>query len=817
MDRNWSQQALGTLPRIRAAFATLSFSGTKHRWWPVIAIVAVGSSLLAAGQTTFQGTSAANAQSTGETTSPTIEQPTGKDIGNYHLEQTIELGGRVTAVNGNPFMYMTFTNLQSGPRLLSQSLFMRSINHTGTLFDTLSLTSFGWGGDPEQAAMLRASKYKYYNFTATFRRYQNFFDYDLLANPLNPPTSTPNVPVLNSPHEFSDRHQMTDLALTLLPQSRVSFRLGYSHNSIFGSSFSSVHEGTEALLLQPYRQADDIFRIGADLKLLPKTTISYDQFIQYDRSDTDPFNPFFGFQLPNGVPVDLGITWATPSAPCASPIAIPTTTPPTATASCAGFLDYFRTQRARTFTPTEQLTFISNYFRKFEITARAGYSNSYLTSPNFDFFSGKIPLFNQAQSTTQGPVTNENVSVWTDVGVTIHVTDRFRILENFRFNAFRIPGLWAMSQTNLFFPTIPGLMTDTPCLANPTTCAQHTNSSGPDLETVPIMWFLGENDKLNRFQLEYDFTKRLGGRIGYQYRHRLMHNAFNDVFNETFFPTLPNRGDCAGVPLNPDGSCTTSTVDSEFNVYEINEHTGLAGLWARPIDTVFFDADVEFTSANNSDPSTAPNLITRIEPRQQQRVRARLSYRPRTWATLTFAGNVMQARNSFSEIFYRSHNRNFSFNGDIGKERFGMDVAYNFNNFASNSFICFVSAFSTAPTTPCIEDNTLNQAYSTYGFTDHYGSTMIRFKPIPRVSTQIGYSIVSVTGNSLFLNPLQPLGPLSYNYHQPLASLSVEVYKGVTLNGAWNYYDYLERGAVGPTAPRNFTANLGTLSLRYAF
>ena len=37
---------------------------------------------------------------------------------------------------------------------------------------------------------------------------------------------------------------MSDVDLTLLPQSRVSFRLGYSHNNMTGPSFTSIHEGT---------------------------------------------------------------------------------------------------------------------------------------------------------------------------------------------------------------------------------------------------------------------------------------------------------------------------------------------------------------------------------------------------------------------------------------------------------------------------------------------------------------------------------------------------------------------------------------------
>ena len=99
-------------------------------------------------------------------------------------------------------MYDTLVNLQTGPRILDQTLSMQSVDHQGLLFDNLYLNSLGWGGDPNNYLRLRADKDKWYNLQSSFRRDQNFFDYDLLANPLNPPTSTPSIPVLNSPHAF---------------------------------------------------------------------------------------------------------------------------------------------------------------------------------------------------------------------------------------------------------------------------------------------------------------------------------------------------------------------------------------------------------------------------------------------------------------------------------------------------------------------------------------------------------------------------------------------------------------------------------------
>jgi hypothetical protein len=91
-------------------------------------------------------------------------------------------------------MYDTLVNDQSGLRILEQSLTLRSLTHQD-LFDTLTLNSFGWGGDPEQAARIRVAKYRWYTFSGSYQHMQNYFDYDLFANPLNPPTGSPPVPI----------------------------------------------------------------------------------------------------------------------------------------------------------------------------------------------------------------------------------------------------------------------------------------------------------------------------------------------------------------------------------------------------------------------------------------------------------------------------------------------------------------------------------------------------------------------------------------------------------------------------------------------
>ena len=93
-------------------------------------------------------------------------------------------------IGGNLNNYDTFENLNSGLRLFDYTVDMRSINHQGIFFDNLSFSNFGYGGDPNDVSRLRIEKNKWYDFRALFRRDKNIWNYNLLANPLNPASFT---------------------------------------------------------------------------------------------------------------------------------------------------------------------------------------------------------------------------------------------------------------------------------------------------------------------------------------------------------------------------------------------------------------------------------------------------------------------------------------------------------------------------------------------------------------------------------------------------------------------------------------------------
>ena len=236
----------------------------------------------------------------------------GTNQGNYNIQQSVEFGYRLNEVNGNHDTYNTFVNLGSGVRLFDYTLDMRSLNHQGILFDDLNFSNFGYGGDPNDVSRLHIDKNKWYDFHLLFRRDKNFWDYNLWANPLNPAApnavgsatsgcilsppssahpglpgycSNPAVPQTNSPHALDLVRRMQDYDLTLLPQSRVRFRLGFSHYRDEGPGFFTTDSGTMPDFPENYSYTTNAYHAGVDIRLLPRTTISYDQFLNYFKQD----------------------------------------------------------------------------------------------------------------------------------------------------------------------------------------------------------------------------------------------------------------------------------------------------------------------------------------------------------------------------------------------------------------------------------------------------------------------------------------------------------------------------------------------------
>src|SRR5271156_3271901 len=704
----------------------------------------------------------------------------GINSGGYNIHQTIDFGYRASEISGNQNTYDTFENLGSGLRLFNFDFEMRSLDHHGLLFDTLSFSNFGYGGDPNDVTRLRIEKNKWYDFRLLFRRDKNFWDYNLYANPLNPaalnppgslttgcyvgpPTaafpqgapaycSNPAVAQNNSLHGLDLVRRMQDYDLTLLPQSKIQIRLGYSRNRDEGPGSFTTDGGTISQFAENYSYTTNAYRVGVDFKILPRTTISYDQFLSYFRqdsvvSDNPAINPGnFGFVIanpsglgtPNGTPVDLGNIWSTqtPSEalPCGTPIVTGTTN--TATPTCNGFLSYSQVGRPRNFMPTERLRFQSNYFKNFEMSGSVGYSTSSDVIPDFlETVNGFTVRNAERGSTTGGPAQAKRVSVNADWTGVYAVTDKLRILDIFRYDNWRIPGMWALDETNIYgtgFPGLTGLQqseavfnaANCPVASNAVTCPQHTASSAADVITGLTTSFLGQNLKSNTIEAEYDFNRRYSAHAGYLYTNRTIAESSNTFDSSLiYFPgggtandDLAARGSCAlvagalpaGCTLNGDGSVTfvsPAAASPIRSVTTINENALLLGVVARPIDTLRITGDFEFGYNDQS--------FTRIDPRQVQSYKIHATYKPRPWVNLDAAVDINENRDNVTTVNNVEHDRSYSFSAMLmPNQRVSFDFGFNYWNVFTQALICF--AYSTSSANPAPPPAPANLPVSTF-------------------------------------------------------------------------------------------------------
>ncbi len=795
----------------------------------------------------------------------------GKVSGDYVVQQSFELGYRFVGVDGNKSMYNTLENLQQGPRLLDFTLSMRSLNHTGTIFDSLFLSNFGYGGDPQSASRLRMSKSKWYDFSATYRRDQNYFDYNLLANPLNP--ANVFVPNNRSPHFMDTRRNMGDFNLTIAPQAPFRVRLGFTRNDNQGPALSSFHEGTDINLSNDFRNRSDRYQIGVDFKFAPRTSISFDQFYEHNKLDTSmtdaPFRDFVAFNplAPAvAVPIDIGLVFDPfYSQPCSTPAVAPSLLPTspvtgntlTPNLKCNVYFSYNRNSYTRTNVPTSQLSFQSNYWKKLDITAQGGYSSAELKMPVFNEIAyGLVTRTNEVSYQFTGPGKTKRVEGHAELGFTYHFNDQWSLSNQFHWLNWRIPGNWNSNEVACFANTLVGTTIFSPpgspggassCLGVPTVgLPARTASSGADLTAEKFLTFMGEASTFNTATIEWEANKRFAAHLGYRFGNRYLKiKDFTTTIATTFAAPVP-----VVVTPSPD----------ELATEDITEHTVLLGFHSMPVDGWRLNADLEATQNSNQ--------FTRISPRRLYRFKMRSSYKVSTWASLSGSINDIEGKSdpenfwpaNYTPSRHSDHMRDYSLNFTLTpKDWIAVDFGYNYNDLFSTTPSCLPITAGRVPAGPggpiafCLNpDATVNTnsvpLVLRYKTDTNSGYFNVMIKPVKRVTLMAGYDLTSDSGFSnwyrgdsqttefvvpvdafgnvnavgtvAFLpgpNPRAPLGTLGMFWHKPSASIAVEIFKGVTAKGAFNYFDYNEKSFQGPVIPRDFHAKTGTISLKYEF
>jgi len=777
---------------------------------------------------------------------------------------------------------------------------MRPLTHGGGLFDSLYISSFGFGGDPNDVARLRMEKGKWYNFVALYRRDENYFNFNLFANPLNlnqgignfgtsfiganfDPRSMPWY--ANSPHLQNTTRNMGDFNLTLFPQSPVRIRLGYSRNVNAGrldTTMEGTPSGSFRSLMTEYSQSrSDRYQFGIDIRLMPRTTFSFDQFYEHDKVDPNFVDGNLSFTAgspnfagtPAGTPIDLSLVL--PPASCTSTpgVTFPGSNVFVSSSGCnIGLYSFNRSGKVRTNLPTSMVSLQSNYFRKLDITASGTYSSGHSDLLNYQEFSNFVNVVRSPTNLITGASHTDRVSGNADLGLTYHVSHHLSFSDKFRWLDWRNPGGTNQSGFSCA-PAAPGPGV-TPANANCVT-ANAANS-------VVVSTYIAERTYNNTAKLNWS-SARFGAYVGYRYGRRELKGAV--------------EGDSPA--LNSYYSVTDGTPDGVLNTSKINENTALGGITLRPTNQWRINADLELLYADNA--------FTNIGPRHQQRVRVNTRYKVNKWASVSGSVHFVETRNDFAEsvnasnpeglavpnpnLFpttgantvpgaygHKDHWRYYTFGASLNpSQMFGFDFGWTYLDQLINSATCVPSTGTTVQTTPakCNGGPAGNAGglplILDYQERTNTGYAYLTFRPVHRVSLSAGYELTSTAGFNRWLlpggsngtgpllvlgdiygnafatgtvdsNPITPcpaasttvagLGcafagpfpdaPLSQalNWHKPTLGIAIEVCKNVTLKGNYAYFDYNEKEPVGlplVTLPRDFHANTGTVSLKYSF
>ncbi|MBZ5646383.1 MAG: hypothetical protein LAN37_04070 [Acidobacteriia bacterium] len=792
------------------------------------------------------------------------EDDKGRVWGDYTVHQSIELGGHIADAEGNQQTYGTFVNLYSGPRILGADLSMQSISHQGLLFDNLYVSSFGFGGDPESVARLRMQKNKWYNFVALYRRDKNYFDYNLFANPmnLNPGIATCGVGCTNaitpsalpwytdSPHLQTTARNMGDFTLTLLPESAISFRLGYARNATYGTVDTSLEAPIRTILTEDSQWRSDRYQFGVDLKMLPRTTISLDAFFEHDKNDIGFLDGNVLYALGNtgGPQVDIGVLLPPLGGTLPSCFNGQTIQPNNVfiiNAGCTGVLlntgpggPYFRRGNVRTDIPSGQFSLQSNYFRNLDITASGTYSSATSDYLNFnEFMHGSTATLNSGIPST------DRVSANVDLGVTYHFGKNWSISDKFRWLNWREPGAFTNTAFNCVLPAgalgapagFPaGAVTLTPlrnpCVSDILTLTGLTTAgnaaSGNYEQVTAYSSLVGERSYFNTFKVNWQPSRHFSGYIGYRYAGRELRDgnaAVGGILSQVT-TTFANDGSGAVPPIS---SVVTNsgTVDGE----RINQHTALMGVVVRPVDAWRINGDVELQDADNS--------FVLLNPRHQQRARVYSTFKVNRRVSINGGLHFVESRNAFAQsdtvagtnnpLFptgvvpvygHKDHWRYYTLGTTMNpNSKLTFDFGWTYLDQDIKAATCMpvpANAFpGLTPPSVCANGNTARALVLAYQETTNSAYTNISYQPVKRLTLSAGYEFTGDNGKTDWLRidtgmPLLVVGDI-YGNSPPLAGNPITPCPGAAVAAGCVFPGPFPDQPLGPQAINWHKAHLG--------
>lgn len=734
----------------------------------VVCLLLIGLALsasLAKAQQPAPSPSPAKAKQSPEakTESPAVEA--GEDTGNYTIISSLEVGYRGLRVGGDLNKYQSDLNYKAGPRLFDSSFFMRAKEGKGGLFDTLLVTTTGFGADPHGNLRVSAEKPQWYRFDGTYRRFKYFRFLNNFVNP-NWVFSPANFSVLPNPvtgeHGYNTHTQMGDFDLTLLPKNdKIRFNIGYSPERYSGPAFTNYHfAGGEFNLLSNLRSRANDFRVGADGKVGP---IDFSFLQGFRRFNDDSF-------------ISLGPTPGINVNPAA-----------------ASLTSFNRNEPARGSVNYTRFSAHTLVAKKLDITGRLVYSKSNSSFAFIETSTGRnlnpritgwpptppaaTPnTLNLGQYNIVGTARRPNTLG--DIGLTFMATDKFRISNTFRVEDFTIDGTAVFS--DFFSITRPltggGTRTDTISFSN--------------LDANKITKY---RKYQNTIEADYQFSARYAVHLGYRYGNRRIEESFE------------------GFNLGSSGSVTPPNArTSESETQENHTNAFFAGFKARPANNfnIYFDAEH----------GAADNVFTRIGNYNYTNIRAKVRYVPSKVLAFNFAVITKNNSNpseiagvSLQDFGVDTRSRVFTSSLDwTPNSKVTFSTGYNYNWLNSDAVVDYFYNSIRHPI-----------GHSLYFLRNNFFFADSTARLSPRLSLYLSYRLNQDDGQgSRVADPTGTPGTLINSYpmsfQSPEARLAIKINRRLDWNLGYQYYNYNENASVGPR-PQNYHAHLPYTSLRFYF
>ena len=800
----------------------------------------------------------------------------------FAVHNTVDLGGHIVGISGSGSMYDTLVNIQSGPRVLGQTITLRSVpGSRHTLFDSLTGFSNGFGGDPLNVVKLDFSKGKVYEFSGLWRRDRQYFDYDLFGNPNIPGGQSipigvngslgkyPWPQVLQSPEMFNTVRRMTDLDVTIFPLSKVTFHVGYSRNIFQGPrSIPGAYETakTSMLFQEMEHNTTNEYRGGVDWKPLQQTIVSFEEVVnQYQNNSYFILNPNqYNVQEANGLLVSLG-NWDSQTPYAASncnttsmvtPGVILTSASgsaglPVVDPACSVISSYTRYQPTHILTPSELLRFQSSSIHNLAVNGvfryTAANSNMASYNENFQGLDGAVRTESYKGS---GIALRQNVGA--DFAATYQLTDKFSFSDQFDFSNVRIPGTGTFSGVNASIPAA--------AIAAKQETINYAGVLTPGVVAIvgqapnglPLPNYLGTRILRNNVSATWDITPRAMITLTYHYGTRFIGQKVAAY------------------------SGTPSALTFPVTNVNIDTNGGIVNIALRPTDHWNINGTFEAYYANNA--------FTPVGARQTEIYRVHSSWKPRAWASFATSYIDTEHHNNTNNITpgtapeqgplqHVDHSRVFGLSANlVPSERYSFDFSYGYSDVYTSTNICYLNgATPTLPGTAVLNSagqpalcpgvfvrgstTVLSSWGPTKDFMDaptQYASASLLVNLNKVLQTNLGYTISAVSGNQFFNDARQVNGSLQSAWQTPFVHVAWTVHPDWIFKADYNYYGYGEGGPSGAplcstttsltavvvpcnsptlapyptgltepssglTAPRNFHANLVTLSMHYEF